>query len=213
VPSSKIAQLFLLPSGEKAVTRIVSFKPFCSREYHPVGAPEVTDSTFERELCEWLSQQIPAILSMPGNSLADRVQMYLMEFTDKVEEVQHETYLFIKSEKVTHYVSSIYLGAAEYSVTGSTRSVVTVGGGVKGEVGTQDIGGAAAQGAKVTKEKTNMTCKDCRIGDIDIVERRKGEAVVGYEILPVYTLVCHESMKKIVQNAIKFYLERESKFQ
>lgn len=158
----------------------------------------MTDSSFERELCEWLTQQIPEILSMPGTSLADRLHMYLMEFPDKVNDIVEKAYIFIKTERVTHYVSSVSLGAAEYSVSTSTK---TVSAGAKGE----------PQEAKKAKTKANTVCKDHRIGDIDIVDRRKGEAVVGYEILPVYMLVRQESVKKVLQKAIKFYLERESK--
>ena len=178
--------------------RTVSFKPFCSREYHPVGAPEVTDSTFERELCEWLTQQIPGILSMPGGSHSDRLHMYLMEFPDKEKAVVQEAYIFVKTEKVTHYISAISLGAAEYSVSINTSGGGNLSTGVSGD--------------KTTKAKANAICKDHRIGDIDDVERRKGEAVLSYEILPVYMVVRQETVKKVLQKAIKFYLERESKF-
>lgn len=166
-----------------------------------MGAPEVTDSNFERELCEWLTQQIPEILSMPGTSLADRLHMYLMEFPDKVNDVVEKAYIFIKTEKVTHYVSSISLGAAEYSVSTSTKPA-------KGKLDTQDL---SVNTAKRTEAKANTTCNDHLIGNINIVDRRKGEAVVGYEILPVYMLVRQETVKKVLQKAISFYLERESK--
>lgn len=171
--------------------RTISFKPFCSREYHPVGAPEVMDSTFERELCEWLTKQIPGVLSMPGEFYSDRLHMYLMEFPDREKDVVQEAYIFIKTEKVTHYVSAITLGAAEYSVI---------------------AGGGDLSTAKKSKAKEITLCKAHQIGDINSVERRKGEAVLSYEILPVYMLVRHEMLKKVLQKAIKFYLERESKF-
>lgn len=198
--------------GERVVTRTVSFKPFCSREYHPVDSIEVTDSSFDRELCEWLTQQIPRIRSMPGKTGADKLEMYLMEFPGEFNEVVEKAYIFVKTENVTHYVSSISLGAAEYSVSTTTKTTVAVGARAKAEVGSHDVGVGAGVGAKRSKEKANTTSKDHRIGDIGIVERRKGEAVVGYEILPVYMLVRQEAVKKVLQTAIKFYLERESEY-
>ena len=193
--------------GERVITRTVAFKPFCSREYHDESSLEVEDSNFERDLGEWLVQEIPAIRSMPGNLTIDRLQMYLMEFPDKVDEVVEKAYTFIKTEKVTHYISAISLGGSEYSVSTTTKTALTVG--AKGEIGTDLIASGGA-GAKRTKEKAKTTSRDHRIGDINSVERGKGEAVVGYEILPLFMLVRQEAVKKMLQKAIKFYLERES---
>lgn len=189
------------------VTRVISFKPFSSREYQPAGALESRDSNFESDLYEWLIQEIPKIRLMPGKTDAERTQMYLMEFPEQHDEIVEKAYIFIKTEKVTHYVSGISLGAAEYSVSTTTKTALTVG--AKAEVG-NDFIATAGVGARRSKEKSNMTSKDHRIGNIDVVERGVGEAVVGYEILPVYMLLRQEAVKKVLQKAIKFYLERES---
>lgn len=175
-----------------------------------MDAVEVTDSSFDRELCEWLIQQIPSISSMPGETSADKLNMYLTEYPGEFNAVVEKAYIFVKTERVTHYVSSISLGASEYSVSTTTKTTVAIGARAKAEVGSHDVGVGAGVGAKRSKEKANTTSKDHRIGDIDIVERRNGEAVVGYEILPVYMLIRQEAVKKVLQTAIKFYLERES---
>ena len=53
--------------------------------------------------------------------------------------------------------------------------------------------------------------QDLCVGDLSIVERGRGEGVIGYQILPVYMLVCQEDVKRAVQMALKLYLERESR--
>lgn len=188
--------------------RSVAFKPFGSKEYHDPNSQEIEDTNFERELCEWIVNQIPRVKSFPGKSLPERVQMYLLESPDKFEDVVHKCYLFVKSENITHYVSAISLGASVYSLTTATKNVLSVG--VKGEVGT-DMIAKGGLGLKRSKETANVTSNDYKIGDIETVERRgKGEAVIGYDILPVYMLLRQEKLKEALQKAIQYYLKRES---
>ena len=189
--------------------RNVAFKPFGCKEYHEPNSPDIPDSNFEKDLCDWLIGQIPAVKSFPGRTDPERVQMYLLESPAKIDDAIHQAYLFVKTEKVTHYINALSLGAAVYSVITTTKTSLSVG--AKGDVGT-DLVASAGAGVKRSKEKTNVTSKDQRIGDIEVVERGKGEAVVGYEILPVYTLIRQEKLKEVVQKAIQLYLKRESEF-
>lgn len=196
--------------GEKMVIRNVSFKPFCSRDYHDGISREVRDCSFESELCEWIASQFPAVNKFPGNSPAERIQAYLNQTSDQFESMVHQVYLFVKTEGVTHYVSALSLGAAMYSVSVTNKTAVTAG--VKTEVGNDLVGGVGA-GVKRSKEKTTVVSKNQHIGNIEAVERGKeGEAVIGYEILPVYTLLRHEKLKEVLQRAIQLYLKRESEY-
>ena len=187
--------------------RDISFKPFCSNAYHDVSSADVEDSQFENEISKYLIQEIPAIAEFPGSTDAEKVQTYLLETPDKGLAVD-KVYLFVKTEGITHYISGITLGAAKYSVSTYTKTALTIGS--KGGVGVEFItkGGL---GAKRGKEKTTIVSKDHSIGDIDAVRRGKGEAVIGYEILPLYMLTRQEELKKVLQEATKFYLERESR--
>lgn len=198
----------IIAKGRKVITRDVSFKPFYSKEYHSASSPDVEDSSFEREVCEWIVKQFPDASAMPGKTDAERVQAYLGKFPDMVDEVIETTYVFIKTERLTHYISSISLGAAEYSV--STMKKTKLSTGVRGEAG-HDLVVKGGAGVKRSSEKSSEVSEKRQIGDISSVSRGgDGEAVVGFEILPVYMLVCQESVKKVVQKAVQFYLERES---
>ena len=77
---------------------------------------DVEDSIFEREVCAWIMEELPDICSMSGRSDAERVQDYLTKFPDSVDRIIDSVFAFIKAEKVTHYISSITLGAMQYSV-------------------------------------------------------------------------------------------------
>ena len=102
--------------GTKKVTRVVSFKSFCSEEYHLTDSLDVEDSIFEREVCAWIMEEFPDVCSMSGESDAEQVQDYLTKFPDSIDKIIDSVFAFIKAEKVTHYISSITLGAIQYSV-------------------------------------------------------------------------------------------------
>ena len=130
------------------------------------------------------------------------------DFDKRFEEIWEKAFIFIKTEKLTHYISSISLGAAEYSM--STKSKFSFGAGVKGSGG-KAAKGSAGMGSSKSEEKSNQ--RDQHIGgDLDTVKRGEGEAVVGFEILPVHMLVRQEKVRDAVQTAVKHYLERESKW-
>ncbi len=201
-----VTENFLL--GEKTTVREVAFKPFCSNEYHDTSSVDVEDSKFENELCKYLVQEIPDIARYPGNTDAEKVQVYLLETTNKSYAID-KVYLFVKTEKITHYISSISLGASKYSVSTFTKTGLTVG--TKTGLGVELVAMGGIGGKRV-KEKANMVSKDHVIGDIEAVQRRKGEAVIGYEILPLFTLCRQNELKKVIQEATKLYLERESEY-
>ena len=109
------------------------------------------------------------------------------DFDERFEEIWGKTFIFIKTEKLTHYISSISLGAAQYSLSLQAKS---------------------SHGSE-----SHLEGRDQHLGgDLDTVKRGEGEAVVGFEILPVHMLVRQEKVRDAVQTAVKHYLERESKW-
>ena len=193
------------------ITRSISFKPFCSKDYHKLDSQLVEDSRFEEKLCESIITEIPAIKYKSGTTSAEKVQNYLQESGEKErEEVSDKVYLFIKSEEITHYVSAIDLGAAIYSISNTQTTTSSKGAGAT--VSSEQIAGVGVKTKKST-EKTNKKSSDQRIGDLDKVTRGVGEAVVGYKLLPLFVLVRKGEVKKILQKAIRLYLDRTSESQ
>lgn len=188
------------------ITRCVSFKPFCSAEYNKDGKPP-EDSFLEKELCKWIVKQIPDIQAMPGTTLPDKVQMHLSEFPEDFDDVVAAAYLFVKTEKVTHYIQAVDLGAAKYSISTISKSRTSVGAGV--EAGVDYIAGLGAK-AKRSIRRSNKTSKHQLIGNIDSVCRGHGEDVVGFRIMPAFMLVEKGAIKRVLQKATLLYLDRAS---
>ena len=166
--------LILSLSGDKKTTRIVSFKPYGSEEYG------TEDSHFEEKLCEQLCKKVEAIPKTEGKSASECVQEYLKDDNAKrFQEVWEEAHLFIKNEKLTHYISSISLGAAEYSMHMKTKK--SIGAGLKGIGGTT---GKASAGVSTKKSEEKSNQRDQHLGGaLGTVKRGEGEAVIGFEIL------------------------------
>ena len=188
------------------ITRSVSFKPFCSAEYTK-DYEHSNDSNLEQELCKWIVKQIPDMQAMPGTTLSDKVQMHLKEFPEDFDEVVAAAYLFVKTEKVTHYIQAIDLGAAKYSISTISKSRSSIGAGV--EAGVDYIAGLKAK-AKRSIKRSNKTSKHQLIGDIDNVSRGHGEDVVGFKIMPAFMLVEKGMVKRVLQKATLLYLDRAS---
>ena len=196
-------------AGEKEITRRLSFKPYCSRGSYAL-ARSVRDSKFEDNLCKNIIHNFPEIESEPGDDATQKVQKYLEDRPDRFEKVLVQVHRYIKREKITHYVSGIDLGAAVYSVSTSKEKLRKKA--LKGEAGVEYLAGLGA-GAEAKKEKKHRQKQRHTIGKMDQLKRGTGEAVIGYSILPLFTLVCdeHREVKRVLQQAIKFYLDRSRK--
>lgn len=200
--------------GQKVITRCAAFKPYCPSDGNTSPKRNENESTFEEDLCHWLVQQIPAIDSQPtasASSAADKVQSYLKDNLDGFWEVVGKVHLFIKAAKVTHYISAIDLGAAAYSIS-IVRSHCCKKT-AKVEAGVEYLAGLGG-GMSSKSERKQERSRDHFIGQLESVECGRGEGVIGYELLPVFKLICyeHEGIKKAIQKAIQFYLKRCSKF-
>ena len=155
-------------------------------------------------------QEIPDIGLEPVSNPADKVEHYLADESTRYEQVLEKAYKFIEREKVTHYISGIELGAAVYSLSVLKKKCrckkIHKAAGVEylAELG---------MGMESTQETTQKEKKKLSIGNMECVKRGEGEAVLGYDLLPIFTLVCneHRKVKRVLQLAVKFYLDRSCK--
>ena len=190
--------------GDKKITRGIAFKP-------PELA-EADENTFIKELCSRLAEEFPRISSQPKDVGASVIEGFLQK-SDDLSDYIGETYRFIADKKITHYISSINLGAAVYDEATSTESATSGGGNVGLDPGQ---GGSLKIKGKASRKKRSYRSKHKTIGgDIDTVKIGSGEGVVDYELLPVSSLIHrhHANFKAVLQEAIKHYLEKESKYQ
>ena len=187
-------------------TRIVSFKPFYSEEYQKEGdAPK--DTILEEELAKSIMENIPGIQAMAGFTAVEKVEKYLHDFPEEFKLAVDAAYLFVMTEKVTHYIQAIDLGAAKYSLSIIKKSKSSAAVGLEALV--EDVGGGGTK-AERKVENLNMVKADQMIGDIEHVSRNNGEQVVGVKIVPIFTLLTKGAIKHVLQKAIVLYLHRAS---
>ena len=188
------------------ITRIIAFKPFLSKDYHEEDTPP-GDSTVEEELAKWMTRAIPSIAHATGSCPVEKVEQYLEGNPEDFELAVNAAYQFIQTEKMTHYIQAIELGAAKYSLSitdGSNRSA-----GVNLEVEAFKAGVGTA--VDRSKESSNKISHDHMIGNIDTVSKNHGEVAVGIILRPVFTLVTKKAIRHVLQKASLYYLNRESK--
>ena len=188
------------------ITRIVSVKSFYSEEYQKEGdAPK--DTILEEELAKWIMENMPGIQAMAGFTAAEKVEKYLHDFPEDFKLAVDAVYLFVMTEKVTHYIQAVDLGASKYSLSVSKKSQYSEEVGLEATVEKVCSGKAKAERVE---ENLSKTKEDRVIGDIENVSRNNGEEVVGVKIMPIFTLLTKGVIKQVLQKAIILYLNRAS---
>ena len=121
---------------------------------------------------------------------------------------------FITQFHITHYVSSIQLGASGYEVVSESTAAKKFGAG--GHVGVEKIatGSARASYGKLHSKKAKDVHRIGVIGlkeNIPVVERgTHDEAVIGIQIKPVSDLVKLPELRKPLQAALVQYIKNET---
>ena len=148
-----------------------------------------------------------------GNSLTDLTN-YVLSHKDKKQlrkTIIEHCRAFIDHFRVTHYVSSIELGAAKYTVYTETEYSKQVK--MKSGVGVEHIGGVAMTSSKESKETTKRTMMRS-IGTIKedgTVERvSHAEAVLSVKVQPISSLVKLRYLQLALQRALLDYMHSEA---
>ena len=196
--------------------------------------PCVTDEqsmTFEERLCKWILERVihrselQAMQSMmttdkaspPPSDIPDitapieSIGKYIQVCThDQRKEVVKDCKDFVYHFRITHYVSAIELGAAEYRVMSEDEYTTRVEMG--GSFGFEAVANAAVK-EKAEWKKTKRASDLKRIGLIKpdgTVERGSyGEAVVGIQVQPISSLVKIRYLQLALQQALLEYSTEE----
>ena len=192
-------------------------------------ALEEANMTFEERLCKWILERVihrselramhamidksaqplgeVPDLSSPIESLGKYIQLCSHE---ERKEVVGDCKDFVYHFRITHYVSAIELGAAEYRVMSEEEYETRVGMG--GSFGVEAIANAAVK-EKASWKKTKRASDLKRIGLIKqdgTVERGSyGEAVVGIQVQPISSLVKIRYLGLALQQALLEYSTEE----
>ena len=189
----------------------MSFKPYTSKgSYRPDTVPELYDSDFEERFSRYLIQEMPAIESVAGDTCADKVQKFFDDNLVQFDQALVKTLKYIKTERITHFISGIDLGAAIYSISTSKDKLKSKN--AEFEIGQEYLAGIGG-GMKSEKEEQHRQKRKHSIGEMKLLKRGRGEGVIGYSIQPLFRLVSdeHVQIKKLLQKSIRFYLDRNRK--
>ena len=210
--------------GTKVLNRTISFKDHCIDSKH-----HLESDSFETQLCKWIMRKADddephdknasAALQMaklkeerPHESLI--LQFKQLSIRDKEKIVEYCT-KFINQFRVTHYVSSIQLGASGYEVL--TQNKLSRKLGIGGHIGVEKI----ASGDLSATYSKNRSHKASNIRRIGVIELKDGvptvkrgshqEAVVGIQVKPISDLVTMRELKIPLEKALVKYLRNEGK--
>ena len=169
------------------------------------------DDAFQEKLYEWFTQHIPSCNSKSGKE----VESILTSSRTKFNSFLDAAYIFVRTEGITHYINQIDLGAIKYTL--STKSSCSISSMAGAKINVPSIGGG---GANVDSSDSQITIKSTEkvIGKIGadgsiVVRPGKGEAVVGYKLLPISTLITNREIREVVQEAVFKYMNKSSEFQ
>lgn len=216
--------------GKKIITRSISFKPDMD-ETRPADTLVVTPAmrrataseskgllpSFEQRLTLWiierlLDEEVPGLEEelAPGISPIDRLAKFIIEWPGGITEVKEivsgKCRDFVDHFNITHFVSSIELGASQYQVLSEEQFLKRVG--VKNSLEVLKLVTAAFDTRKATKQR-NRSSQATEIGRIDdktVVRGTIDEAVVGVKFRPISALVRTRILQSLLQSAIKNYI-------
>lgn len=129
---------------------------------------------------------------------------------DERKKIIHDCYDFVKHFRITHYVSTINLGAMEYRLFSETDFNSTVGAG--GTLGIEKLVDLSLS-HKRTSRKFRKASDVKTIGKIS-TEGKVGrgthdEAVVGIRVQPISTLVKFPYLQLALQRSLVHYMEEQ----
>ena len=186
--------------------------------------------TFEERLSNWIVKRIlqrqeltaqemrgsgrpvgnPKFIVDDENPLA--VLADFIYIADKAEKkkIIHDCYDFVKHFRITHYVSTIELGATEYRVFSETDYNSTIG--VGGSLAVEKLANLSVA-HKRTSRKLKRASDIKTIGKIS-EDRKVGrgthdEAVVGIRVEPIYSLVKLPYLQLSLQRALIHYMDEQ----
>ena len=200
-------------SGKTVLTRTISFKA-----KDPITMQQEME-TFEIQLNEWLKQK----KCLKSISEADPKLRITQESKEAFKD-KDDTWMYYSAEtnhvcldylralgSVTHYVSSVTLGASRYTVN-NTKSMAKSGSLSAGVSGTPYASATASGGIKRGWFQFNRNKETIgKVPDKDnfLLYRGKEEAVVRCSYSPLSYLVSHPHLRSELDSAVEEYIDSQ----
>ena len=189
-------------NSETTLTRTVAF-----HAKDPLGKSrdKKDKEEFEKNLHEWLVKKkcYPVVCGTKGHAKSYEHGLYS-------ETTNHHCIDYLKElGGVTHYVSSITLGATSYQVTSNSTLFNSISS--SSEVSAHTFASASTK-SKVSRKVFQSHSKEQHIGKLpgtgNILQfRTKGEAVVKCSYNSLANLVSHPQLRKLLEMGINEYID------
>ena len=144
----------------------------------------------------------------PTDPLSVMSRFIYISNEEEKKKIIHDCYEFVKQFRVTHYVSSIELGATEYRVFSETDYTSKIGAG--GSLAVEKL-------ANLSVSHTTSSRKLRKASDVKTIGKITGEgyvgrgthdeAVVGIRVQPIHTLVKLNYLQLALRRALMHYME------
>ena len=186
-----------------------------------------TSTDFEERLSDWLLDRIrgrgyddfeEAMAGVKVDSSTAKLANYLEKKADDeavVKKVDDDCLMFLKHVGVTHYISSIRLGALKFRILTSTEYSKKVR--VKGSMGVEGVAKASlSHSSLMQRHDSSLSMKEIgRIVGGTVRMRSSEEAVIGFQLRPIHSLVrsfhIQESLKRALRDYIVHKILKSSK--
>ena len=173
------------------------------------------EPTFEERLAKWVLERLYP--EWEGDKTATAVFKEWFENNKHAETLKkmYDMCLeFVRTFHVTHYVSSVDLGALEYSVITEEDYSREIG--LAGSFGLEDVVAAVLKTkGKYSVRRTHTSSRIKRVGliknpdsgDYYVPRGTYAEAVIGVEVKPIQVLVRHQGLRRVLAHAVTHYIE------
>ena len=189
--------------------------------------------TFEERLSKWIAKRIlqrqelnaqrdraagkpvgnPKFVindSLPNNPLSVFLRFVYDSNEEERKKILHDCYDFVTHFRITHYVSSIELGATEYRVFSETDYNSSIGAG--GSLAIEKLANLSIS-HKATSRKLKRASDVKTIGKISndgkVGRGTHDEAVVGIRVEPIATLVKLPFLRLAMQRSLVHYMDEQ----
>ena len=190
--------------GKIVKNRTISFRD----DFEATKKENMTMGTFEERLKKWIMECYKHEHDVVGNF--ESPISFIESGIDR-SDVKEACKEFVNLFRITHYVSAIELGAAEYHVLQEDEYHIATS--ASGSLGVEKVGTAASKYSYSSKKKRKASDVKSigKIGADHTVQRGSlEEAVIGVKIQPITNLVKTMPLRKDLTEALLKFIEGQN---
>ena len=221
--------------GQRIINRTISFQADFEEKYKDGEIPRFTKEsflipkdpaeivhntqesgyTFEERVCKWMLHRLIRKCSItlqkteegPIEQLAKLMESKIATNIEK--EIKSGCLELVQSLRITHYVTGLQLGAAEYRIMSDGQYHKKIAS--KGAFGVDRLASTLSQNSTKQSKKEAMKCSELRklgkIEDNRVAKGTQDEVVLQVQVQPITRLIKLPVLKSALQTALEKHME------